>query len=185
MVYFGEITAIFYLCTVGEAGIEITLCVGLSVCGSVCLSVCKITHEWIDGCFGVDPFPDVDTGSINWLTTAHNKKTSTADCGRPILVHWLGLQEVCISVVQHCCSYGALCSKQHAFLGGDAVFLQLLNAPLQLRCPDRPLHNLAHSCAGIIKLLMVWLQIVADVCCHDVCVKTSVGWVTQDDVARW
>ena len=42
MVYFGEITAIFYLCTVGEAGIEITLCVGLSVC--------KITHEWIDGC---------------------------------------------------------------------------------------------------------------------------------------
>jgi len=95
------------------------------------------------------------------------------------------LQKVCEAVVQYSCSNCALRSKQDTFLSSNAVVLELLNAPLKLRCSDGALHNLAQSSARIIERLVLGRYVMPGECGDDIRMPASVCGVTKYHAARW
>jgi len=82
--------------------------------------------------------------------------------------------------VENSSSYCALGSEQDAFLGSQPVLLQLLHTPLELRCADAALHDLSHTGAALIVLLLLWGEVISNEWCYDV--EPSVCRVAKNNV---
>ena len=80
---------------------------------------------------------------------------------------------------------GAPWREKHILLGSQPVVLQLLHAPLELRCTNRALDYLAHLCARQVEGRMLRRQVITCKCRDDIRVQCAVRGVAEHNIAWW